>query len=52
MITTDTFNIINTLNMPDGLTADLVHSTLKKHMLVDGFDLVLDLGKKQRSLPC
>lgn len=31
------------------ITPETVHSTLRKHMLVDGFDLVLDLEKSQGS---
>lgn len=36
------------LLQPD-TTADSVHSTLTKHMLVDGFDLVLDLTRSNRT---
>ncbi|NUQ80551.1 MAG: L-lysine 6-transaminase [Bacteroidetes bacterium] len=31
------------------ITPETVHSTLRKHMLVDGFDLVLDLEKSEGS---
>ncbi len=37
---------LNHLHVP----ADTVHETLKKHLLVDGFDLVLDLENSQGSV--
>lgn len=40
------YNLINeTINGMKNITAKNVHSTLKKYMLADGFEIVLDLNK-------
>lgn len=39
----------NELNKTEEITAQNVHSTLKEHMLVDGFDFVLDLDRSKGS---